>query len=253
MKLGLVTTAYNSEPWLEEFLNIWGEVKRNSQHDITLAFIHNCFKENYELGLPIKSRDKTHEILSSCNFLDFYRFSDEPLIECNARNVCLNFVKSADVNYVFGAGTDELYTPEELENTFNFIEDTKEFFPHFYRIHYKNYVFDGKGWISGFCPPRVWDTRNLGEFYGDDDVYYVVGGRARSYLEFSSIEIPKSVAHVKHMTWLHSNGKEKAEYQKKRWGKDGCSYSWNYEKGELEFNRAYYEKIGGEVPIIHYG
>jgi len=70
------------------------------------------------------------------------------------------------------------------------------------------------------------------------------------YKNASHLEIPRNIAHIKHMTWLHSNGKAKVEYQKKRWGEEGCSYSWNYEKNILEFNEAFYAKNNLALPNL---
>lgn len=75
------------------------------------------------------------------------------------------------------------------------------------------------------------------------------------YKILSNLEIPKSIAHVKHMTWLHSNGKAKVEYQKKRWGEKGCSFSWDYKENKLTLNDSFYEnkvkpKINYEYGLV---
>jgi hypothetical protein len=51
------------------------------------------------------------------------------------------------------------------------------------------------------------------------------------------------------MTWLHSNGKEKYEYQIKHFGE--CSYEWNYETNKLEFNKDFFDRKSILPPIVY--
>jgi ribosomal protein L6P/L9E len=50
------------------------------------------------------------------------------------------------------------------------------------------------------------------------------------------------------MTWLHSNGKDKYEYQMKHFGH--CGYKWNYETNQLELNLEFYAKNKIDIPKI---
>jgi hypothetical protein len=54
---------------------------------------------------------------------------------------------------------------------------------------------------------------------------------------------------VKHLTWMHENGKSKYEYQMKHFG--ACSYKWNYQKNELEFNEDFFIRNNVTKPKIN--
>ena len=60
--------------------------------------------------------------------------------------------------------------------------------------------------------------------------------------------IPKEVAFVRHLTWLHGGGEKKVAYQKKRFG--DCSFRFNTERGELEFDPEYFEKYKEAIPQL---
>lgn len=253
MKIGLIATAYNCSEFLEDCLEPWLAFKKEKEHELSCSFIHNCFYENEELGLPIKSQDDTEQILESYydkGLLDHYCSSNKYLREHEARNICLKHVLADGVDYVWTLGLDEIFTVQEINKILNFVEMNT--FISWFKINYKNYVFDGKKWVDGFTPPRIFKVNTNGglkELYYDDDFVYNDGS---DYKKLSHLEIPKTIAHIKHMTWLHSNGKAKVEYQKKRWGENGCSYSWNNEANMLEFNSEYYERHNLPLPILNY-
>lgn len=252
MKIGLIASAYNCAEFLEESLLPWKTFKDEATHKLVCSFVHNCFKENERLGLSIHSKDKTHEILNKYqqnSFLNYYSFSDKYLGEAEARNICLRNVLAEKVDYVWTIGLDEIYTVSEINKIISFIELNP--FVDWFKINYKNYVFDGKQWIDGFNPPRIFKTSSHGglkELYYDDDFVYNDG---TDYKNTPSVEIPRSIAHVKHMTWLHSNGKAKVEYQKARWGGNGCSYSWDYEGNGLKFNEDFFKKNNQSKPALN--
>ena len=252
MKVGLIASAYNSASFLAECIEPWKKLKEKKEYSLYCSFIHACFKENEELGFPLKSEDNTHNLLEkyySENFLDYYNFSNAYLKEHDARNVCLKNVLQEGVDYVWTIGLDEIYTLEEIEKILKFVEFNP--WVDWFKINYKNYVFDGSQWVDGFCPPRIFKVNTHGglkSLYYDDDFVYADGS---DYKSLSSLEVPRNIAHVRHMTWLHSNGKSKVEYQKKRWGEEGCSYSWNYEENKLEFNKNFYNKNKAQLPSLN--
>jgi len=249
MKIGVIGSAYNCAEFLNKCLEPWESLKNNSEHEFYFSFIHNCFKENRELGFDKHSQDQTDGILKEKKFIDSYVFSEEFLTEAESRNVCLKNMKK-DVDYVWTLGFDELFTKQQINKCIEFVSVNP--LVAWFKINYKNYIFDGKSWIDGFCPPRIFNNRTNGgisELYYDDDFLYKDGS---DYKILSNLEIPKSIAHIKHMTWLHSNGKAKVEYQKKRWGENGCGYSWNNEANMLEFNSEHYERHNLPLPILNY-
>lgn len=238
MKIGVIGSVYNSAEFLNECLEPWESLKNDSEHEFCFSFIHNCFKENAELGFPKYSQDQTDEILKGKKFIDSYVFSESFLTEAEARSVCLENIKK-DVDYIWTLGFDELFTKSQINGCLEFVLSNP--FVAWFRINYKNYVFDGKSWIDGFCPPRIFNNKvngGVNALYYDDDFIYKDGS---DYKTLSNLKIPKNIAHVKHMTWLHSNGRAKVEYQKKRWGDKGCSFSWDYKEDKLIFNESFYE------------
>ena len=251
MKIGLIASAYNCSEFLEDCLNPWLDFKKESNHELYCSFIHNCFYENKELGLSLNSSDCTESILEAyydnC-LLDNYCSSQKYLKEHEARNICLKNVLDNKVDYVWTLGLDEVFTVEEINKILNFVEINS--FVDWFKINYKNYIFDGSMWIDGFCPPRIFKVDSHGglkELYYDDDFVYADG---TDYKKLPNLQIPSSIAHVKHMTWLHENGKAKVEYQKARWGDSGCSYSWNYQENKLEFNKKFYQNK--PLPTLNY-
>jgi len=251
MKIGLIASGYNCEQFLTDCLAGWKEFKDTSNDQLVCSFIHNCFKENEELGFPLKSSDNTMKVLDDSfkdGFLDYYDISNKYLNEHQARNVCLNNVLSEGVDYVWTIGLDEIYSCSEITNILKFVKMNPLIT--WFKVNYKNYVFDGKTWVDGFCPPRIFKTSSHGglkELYYDDDFVYNDG---TDYKAASHLEVPRNLAHIRHMTWLHSNGKAKVEYQKKRWGEGGCSYSWNYDENKLEFNNNFHEKNRIPLPTL---
>jgi len=171
-----------------------------------------------------------------------------PLPEAEARNLALKYLLYRDVDYVWLVDGDEFYTDKEVNAITKILSETSH--GPYFSINFKNYVFDGRTWISGFCPPRIFSNRihgGISSFYWDNDVSYNDG---TDYKRLPNAKIPESVANVRHMTWLHTNGKEKVRYQLKHFGE--CSYSWNSSLERLEFNEAYYLKNKVKKPELIY-
>ena len=78
---------------------------------------------------------------------------------------------------------------------------------------------------------------------------YTNGRDELNYKYLVNQKIPKFYAHVRHMTWLHSNGKAKVEYQNKHFGH--CSYKWNDDANKLEIDKNFFIKNNILQPIIH--
>ena len=252
MKIGLIAAAYNCGEYLDDVLKPWSE--RKDKHDIYISIIHVCFKENQELGLPTRSADNTEKILEKAleeNIIDYYESTEEPLTEPEARTRCLDDVKKHDIDYLWSLGLDEIYTVEEIEKIIKFVEFNK--FISWFNINFKNYLFENDTWIDGFAPPRIFNARcneGIKQLYYDDDVIYNDGS---DYKILSNLEIPRSMAHIKHMTWLNNEtSRRKCEYQKSRWGEDFCSYLWDYDEEKLKFNENYYKIHNKQKPKLNY-
>jgi len=232
-----------------------------------LAAMYNCAKDVDAILAPFK---KDIFVTAACDiqFDKFDTLPDEdtliklyetpevqyiatsvvPLPESAARDIALKYLLSRDVDYVWLVDGDEFYTDGEV----NAICEVLRLASHgpYYSINFKNYVFDGKSWLSGFCPPRIFSNRihgGISSFYWDNDISYNDG---TDYKVIPHVKIPESVANVRHMTWLHSNGKEKVAYQLKHFGE--CSYSWNSLLGELEFDEDFYLRHKLKKPTLRH-
>ena len=107
MKIGLIASAYNCSEFLQDCLDPWLAFKQDGEHELSCSFIHNCFYENKELGLPLNSSDDTEKILESYydkGLIDHYCSSQKYLKEHEARNICLKSVLSDNVDYVWTLG-----------------------------------------------------------------------------------------------------------------------------------------------------
>ena len=73
MKIGLIASGYNCDQFLTDCLAGWKEFKDTGDDQLVCSFIHNCFKENEELGFPLKSSDNTMQMFDDSfrdGFLD---------------------------------------------------------------------------------------------------------------------------------------------------------------------------------------
>lgn len=237
-----------------------------------LGAFYNCAKDVPKVLSPFLGREF---VLSACNiqFSEFSPTPDEetfdalmsvpetiyiatspvPLKEHEARSMAMNYLLEQDVDYIWVLDGDEFYTREEVDRIVYLLAKNSPWVHVYYSIAFKNYVFDGKCWIAGFRPPRIFSNRicgGLDKFFWDNDVLYKDGTAYSNHREIQEYQIPTSVAHVKHMTWLHSNGKEKVEYQLKHFG--ACSYRWDDKENLLKFDEMFYARQGKQIPELHH-
>jgi len=247
MKIGVVGCFYNCVEDLDEVLQPWLDLRKNQE--ITITAVNSLFTEYADMGRedsdePTRTRLMTKQ-------LDYVHFSPVPLGESQARNECLKYLLSTKVDVIWLLDGDEFYTVDEIREIIYFIDKHKDEKDAFFSINFKNHVFDGVQWVDGFSPPRIfWKDIHGGinQFYWDNDIVYMDG---TNYKSLKEIEIPRDVAHIRHMTWLHENGKEKYEYQVKHFGH--CSYKWDYEKEKLEFDLDFHEKHNIPIPELKIG
>lgn len=255
MKIGILLCAYQHEEYLEGVLAPWfvAQEELAGLFDIKISAVSCLFKEYEDMSFN-KDNSKTIDILQkhlSPKQILSIAGSGGSLKESEARNLALNPIKDCDVIWMVDG--DEFYTLLEIKNILGYIK-AKPFIAWF-KINFKNHVFDGMQWVDGFCPPRIFRTKinkyELGEFYWDNDLHYLNKEYGKvKYTELSSLEIPRTVAHVKHMTWLNTEKcKRKVEYQMKHFGH--CGYKWNNEKDCLEFNEEFHTKHGIPIPKLN--
>ncbi len=257
MKIGVLLCAYQCEEHLEKVLAPWTEAQR--LHQIGIAAVSGLFKEYQNMSFD-KDNEKTLSMLGS--------FVENGTIEClfsplpssgksesEVRNLPLQHLLYREYDFIWLLDGDEYYTVEQISKIIAYIE-AKPFIDWF-GINFKNYVFDGNVWIDGFCPPRIFrrvtsQGYKIVNFYWDNDIMYKPADNwspIKKYTELSTVNISKSVAHVKHMTWIsNEKSKRKVEYQLAHFGH--CSYKWNEEFKKLEFDKSFYQKYSIPMPKL---
>ena len=260
MRVGLLMSVYDAADYLESCLDVFHKYNQTVSNKILISVVHNCFLENHKNGEPLLSSDGTIEILNkfkSLGCIDYLFILEKPSLENEARNVALEPLLDQGVDYIWNQGSDEILKSGELSAIFNYINNDN--LTAWYSINYKNYVFNDKSWVDGFCPPRIFKSKlgrlKIKGFYWDDDVEYITeNGIVCSYKNLSSRVIPKNIAFVDHYTWLsNERSRKKVLYQEKHFaGGAGCSYKWNYDLNKLEFNLDYFKRTGQNIPILNH-
>lgn len=243
--VGVIYVGYNQYENIRHTLDFWNNITIPG-YKFNVVVVSVPFKE-YE-GIEV-IQDESLTFIQSILKCNVSRVITDPkfVIEPTARNLGLwellkNFLSNGSL--VWQVDSDEYYTLDQVKSILDYIEKTPESLC--YKINFKNYIFDGKHYLSDFCVPKINRVKNMFmEFYNDNGIAYLDGSTLKSPIAHS---IPKEVAYVRHMSWLHKNGKQKVEYQLKHFG--ACSYRWNESKGELELDLSYYSKHGYTVPTI---
>lgn len=246
MKFGIIYLGYNNFKYVKESILPWITLKYMYPEMFYISAVSIPFAEYKDENIIC---DKTTEFLKSLEEAKFINSCfDKPkyIKENEARNLGLFDLLKHDVDYIMLVDSDEIYKLDEIEKIINFIKNNDS---DAYKINLKNYIFDGKSYLDEFCPPRIFKTKinnGLNSFYWDNEVIY---NNYKTDKNINFITIPKEVAFIKHMTWLHENGKEKVNYHQKHFG--GCSYVWNEEKKELCLDLEYYDRMGYKRPIVY--
>ncbi len=271
MKLGVIYCCYGNPEYIDDCLDPWIEAKKTN--NILIAAVHGQFKEYHELGIPdndiesirqlsilYREGNKIENLYVQNHYSSFTHYQSEAEI----RDKGLQWLLQQNCDYIWLLDNDEFYTVGQINNIINYIQ--KEEFIDWFSILFKNYIFSGREWISGFCPPRIFKVNlldkdlKLNNFYWDNDVKYLAGINCKlvgdttlwSYKGLSNKSIPNNLLSggIKHLTWLHTNGKLKYEYQMKHFGH--CGYKWNYDTNQLEFNLEFHQKNNIPLPEINY-
>ncbi len=255
MKIGVLLAVYNDPAYVEQCLKPWIDLKRIL--NIKIAVCHGQFKEYHDLGYE-DSDELTQNIvgvLHQCEQIDYLYYQNPRngsvvtyQNEAELRNHGLQYLLDQNVDVVWTIGSDELYTELQIINIVQYIK--KNDLVDWYRVNYKNFVFDKKHYIKGFNPARIWWTKRHGgidKFYWDDDILYKDGS---NYLNLSHLNIPETVAFVNHYTWCDPEiAFRKIEYQNKHFANNLCSYK--IQNGKIVFNEEYYKTTGQTKPEVY--
>ncbi len=263
MKIGILACLFDCAANLESVLRPWFDISsRVPGIEFKIAAVNGMFKEYAELGyeedaLDIETarellcREKyPFDHLSLIN--DPYSITDKNQLrffsEAETRGFALRYLLDQKVELIWLLDGDEIYEERQIESIIYYV--CQNDLADWYAINFRNYILDGKVWLSGFHPPRIfWTNRcqGISKFYSDNIILYNDGSRSH---ELQGKIIPEEIAHIKHLTWLNINGKKKYEYQIRHFGE--CSYIWNYEENKLELNEEYYTKYGQQLPCLNY-
>lgn len=268
MKIGVIYCCYGNPEYVGDCINPWRGAKE--KHNILIAAVHGQFKEYHELGIDdndyytidrLKWKNQTG-VIDNLYIQNDFGCGKNPIYQTEAeiRDNGLQWLLKEKCDIIWLLDNDERYTVEDINNIIKYIDEFDNKFYAWFSINFKNYVFDGKQWIDGFCPPRIFRTKYpsyvynfvLNKCYWDNDFEYISDtGLSKTYKEFSSKEIPRKIAHVKHLTWLHENGEQKEKYQREHFG-GVCSYKFNKETQKLEFDiDGYYKKLNLPLSELH--
>lgn len=199
MKFGILCNFYGFPHYLNKVLENWV-----NQKDCIFACASCKFDQYLQINY-LKEDKETLSILKN-KYSDIFKyiFSDITSNDSTVRNYPLKYLLDQKVDYIWLLDEDEFYTEEDIQNIKNFIK-FQEFAPYF-KINFKNYFNDEKHWVDGFCPPRIFKVKTnnliLDRFYFENDILYKdKENKDVDYKSLSQIEIPKSIAHIKHYSW----------------------------------------------------
>jgi hypothetical protein len=265
-KIGILGCGYACDEGLNERLETWFEYVNSAfgfvlggkpKEEFVFSFVSAKFKEYDDLDIK-QDNTKTIQKLSQYiqeKKIQYLEVPDKSLLEHQARNLALNHLLEEGCDWVFLLDlSDEFYTQENISKILSYINREDNKFYYWFSIPMKNYIFSGKEWIAGFCPPRVFRTKLqntiIDKCFWDNDIQYKNEKNIIDYRVLPSRSIPLNQINggIRHMTWLHTNGEFKEKYQRKHFN-GICSYKFNKEKGLLEFDSDYYKDK--PLPIIY--
>lgn len=259
MKIGIIAQGRNCADVLDAVLTPW--IKAMEKHDIHICLTTATFKEMEKLGELPSNTDSTWnkfdeyatKYAKNISAVKFDNYVTEAAARDRGRQVLMAKDINADLIWLLDL-SDEYYTTKQIDDIIAFVKS--EPFTVWFRLSLKNYVFDTKTYLEKpFTPPRIWRTK-IGGYkidscvYDNDFSYINAGGAQISDKSLSNYIIPKSVAWIKHHSWLSdARGKQKVSYQNLHFSHGaGCSYRWNNEENKLEWNPAYFKKVGEVIP-----
>lgn len=249
MKFGILCNFYGFPEYLDSVLQSWKDLDKSK----FIFSAVSCKYDQYKEVGYIKEDKDTISILNS-KYKDLFLkiTSGEISNDSVSRNFALKPLIESDANYIWLLDGDEFYTVNEISKIVNFVEQNQ--FVDWFKINFKNYFNDTSHWVDGFNPPRIFKVKSSTNmrFYYENDILYETGSRSIDYKSLSSLEIPKSVSHVKHFSWCGDKEflKKKVEYQNYRYN-GICSYKWSDTENKLILNDDFYYKHNLSKPIIH--
>ncbi len=247
IKIGLLLCSYASENYIDQCLESW------LKFDNVVISVTSCPFINFEEQDNHKNMEKLYDYQNKGKIDSIYT-TYMPIKECEARNYPLQRLISLNCDIIVLVDVDEIWTVQEIQNLIDYINKTPQFC--WYKVEYKNLIFNKNTYITGFDPARVFRV-NYNNWNIDYELYQCIDDNDFNYLSKHGLIrdkwLPHTIIDIKicnplHYSWLNNDrSRRKIEYQKRRnWN---TSFNWNYEKNCIEFNEIYYKDKN--KPILH--
>ena len=249
MKIGVLFCAYRNINTVEDSLRGWLAIKEEG-YDVEIAAVSLPFAQ-----FEPKNDDGTQIFLESIKGrLAWLKCGNETVgEECNTRDLAAQALKEKGCDVIILWDGDEIASKQELQSIIRFIAADK--FCAWFQFSYKNYVFDETHFLAEpFTPPRAFRVKvgglKLGSLIADNLFYYEdAQGQRVSPWQASFRTIPKTVAWIKHLSWLDdSRAREKIAYQQLHIPK-GCPFLIDKD-GKMNWNESYFLTSGERIPIV---
>lgn len=256
MKVGVILTGYNMAEYVRPCLDAWiaARVRALGGHTFLICAVSVPFA-----GFPNDHEDDTVPLLRGeleDGHIDHLITEPKHIPETTARSMALTWLAAQGADVLWQVDMDEFITLDQIAYILKTIEMPGNEWVEWYRLSYKNYIFDDKTYLVDlFQPPRIHRVKSIRYpnlrahcFIADNDIGYQDKNEPngtiwpQSSLASGTI-VPvgpnaQASAPIRHMTWQNSpRSKHKISYQldSRRW--PTCSFSWDDAKG-LIFNPA---------------
>lgn len=259
MKIGILACGYNCSQYFNQVFEAWiNKKKQDTNNEFIISCCYGIFKEYNDIyknnNISIEEDGTLNKLkeLQSNNIIDNI-FEHNNLAEADARSGALQYLLESKCDIIWLLDiVDEIYTEENIERIIKFVEKYNE--SDYYKINFKNYVFDDSHFLRDFTPSRIfWNDGRKGgikKLFWDNDFEFNDGTKTNNN---SAKEIPRNFVEVKHYSWNGNKEylKNKVQYQYLHFGNGNCSYKWNDEKDCLEFDESFFQRFNLSKPIVY--
>lgn len=255
MRVGVIWVGFQCEDLMDASLSPW--IKATEQHlaghDWMICCVHVPFVGFEHTDPPDNTHDKLVTLWRS-GVIGSMVTSETPVTETWARGRALTWLVERGCTHTFMVDADEMYTVDQISTCVRWVD--LQPFVAWWRVPFKNYVFDDHTYLAEpFMPPRIHEAR-LGQFtaagFWDDNnvLYRGEDGSEMKDTAWSSMTVPLLGNPVRHLSWLSNNrSKAKVAYQSRRPGWE-CSFRWDEKTNSLAFNEAYHQRRGLPLPTV---
>jgi hypothetical protein len=253
-KIGVIYVGFGNIEYVKESIPVWLKARdqKTGGNTWVISAVSVPFKEYKDTQFA--NDVSATEYLKTLP-LDYLVTEPKFVSEAEARNKALFYLLEQGCDWIYLADSDEGFTLDNIFNIARFI--ARDSLTTWFSFSYKNYIFTKNQYlVEPFCPPRAFRVKSggykLNSFRHDNETVYhgVITRGIKDFTQFSSKNIPQSVAWIRHSSWMNKDGKHKVAYQSQRWGQQYCSFRWNEAENKLEFNPDYYNMVGKPIPEL---